>query len=55
MKNIGIGFPKRLTALTKRQRDAIQLRYFEDFEPSQIAHIINLSDQSVYNPLYRSV
>jgi RNA polymerase sigma factor (sigma-70 family) len=44
-----------LNRLTKRQREAIHLRYFENFEPAQIAQIMNLSDQSVYNLLYRSV
>ncbi|MFB9294109.1 RNA polymerase sigma factor [Persicitalea jodogahamensis] len=50
---------RRLTAalnqLTKRQREAVHLRYFENFEPGEIARIMNLSDQSVYNLLYRSV
>lgn len=49
----------RLTAalnqLTKRQREAVHLRYFENFEPSEIARIMNLSNQSVYNLLHRSV
>lgn len=44
-----------LNRLTKRQREAVHLRYFENFEPGQIAHIMHLSDQSVYNLLYRSV
>lgn len=44
-----------LNQLTKRQREAIHLRYFENFEPGQIAQIMNLSDQAVYNLLYRSV
>jgi len=44
-----------LNRLTRRQREAIHLRYFEDFEPYQIAQIMGLSDQSVYNLLYRSV
>lgn len=46
---------KALNRLTKRQREAIHLRYFENFEPTQIAKIMSLSDQSVYNLLYRSV
>ncbi len=50
---------QRLTAalnrLSKRQREAVHLRYFENFTPSQIAQIMGLSDQSVYNLLYRSV
>ena len=46
---------KALNRLTKRQREAIHLRYFENFEPAQIAQVMNLSDQSVYNLLYRSV
>ena len=50
---------QRLTAalnrLTKRQREAIHLRYFEGLEPAQIAQIMELSDQSVYNLLYRAV
>ncbi len=50
---------RRLTAalnqLTKRQREAIHLRYFENFEPGEVAKIMNLSDQSVYNLLHRSV
>lgn len=44
-----------LNRLTKRQREAIHLRYFEGLEPAQIAQIMELSDQSVYNLLYRSV
>lgn len=44
-----------LNQLTKRQREAVHLRYFENFEPSEIARIMNLSDQSVYNLLHRSV
>ncbi len=50
---------QRLTAalnqLTKRQREAIHLRYFDDLSPAQIAQVMELSDQSVYNLLYRSV
>lgn len=50
---------RRLTAalnqLSRRQREAIHLRYFENFEPCEIAKIMNLSDQSVYNLLHRSV
>ncbi|MPR33040.1 RNA polymerase sigma factor [Salmonirosea aquatica] len=46
---------RALNQLTRRQREAIHLRYFEDFEPYQIAQIMGLSDQSVYNLLYRSV
>ena len=46
---------KALNQLTKRQREAIHLRYFDGFEPHQIAQIMNLSDQSVYNLLYRSM
>lgn len=44
-----------LNQLTKRQREAIHLRYFEGFEPAQIAQIMNLNDQSVYNLLYRGI
>ncbi len=44
-----------LNALTKRQREAIHLRYFEGFEPGQIAQIMDLNEQSVYNLLHRSI
>lgn len=44
-----------LNELSTRQREAVHLRYFENFEPSEIARIMNLSNQSVYNLLHRSV
>lgn len=46
---------RALNKLTKRQREAIHLRYFDGFEPGQIAQIMGLTEQSVYNLLYRSV
>lgn len=46
---------RALNKLTKRQREAIHLRYFDGFEPGQIALIMGLTEQSVYNLLYRSV
>lgn len=44
-----------LNALSKRQREVILLRYFEGFEPGQIAQIMELNEQSVYNLLHRSI
>ncbi len=44
-----------LNQLSTRQREAVHLRYFENFEPSEVARIMNLSNQSVYNLLHRSM
>lgn len=41
--------------LTKRQREAIFLRYFEELSYDQIAVIMDMSKQAVYNLVSRSI
>ncbi|WP_338870278.1 RNA polymerase sigma factor [Spirosoma sp. SC4-14] len=44
-----------LNKLTKREREAIHLRYFENFSPATIALIMDMKEQSVYNLLHRAM
>ena len=43
-----------LNKLSKKQREAIYLRYFEELEYDEIAEIMNINIQSVKNNLQRS-
>ena len=44
-----------LKTLTKRQHEAIFLRYFEDLNCEQIAAVMELSKQAVYNLLHHAL
>jgi len=44
-----------LTKLTKRQHEAIFLRYFEELNCDEIASVMNLSKQAVYNLLHHAL
>ena len=44
-----------LDQLTKRQREAVFLRYFEEMEYEKIASIMDLSKQVVYNLVNKAI
>jgi RNA polymerase sigma factor (sigma-70 family) len=44
-----------LEHLPKRQQEAIQLRYYHDFTPDDIAAIMDINVQSVRNLLHRAI
>ena len=44
-----------LSFLPERQLEAITLRYFDDFNVEEIAHIMGVSEKSVRNFLYRAL
>ena len=44
-----------LSRLTQRQREALMLRYFEDMSHSEIADLLNINKQSVYNLIYSAL
>ncbi len=44
-----------LNKLTKRQHEAIFLRYFEELNCDQIAMVMNLSKQAVYNLIHHAL
>ncbi len=41
--------------LTPRQKEAITLRFYDNFSYDEIAEIMDLSDRSVYNLMYRAL
>lgn len=41
--------------LPKRQQEVIQLRYYHDFNAEEIASLLEISNQSVRNLLYRAI
>ncbi|GAB2790479.1 sigma-70 family RNA polymerase sigma factor [Rhabdobacter roseus] len=41
-----------LATLPKRQQEAIQLRYYHDFDPEEIAQLMQINNQSVRNLLH---
>jgi RNA polymerase sigma factor (sigma-70 family) len=41
-----------LSKLSKRQREAITLKYFENMDTDQISEQMNINPQSVYNLLF---
>jgi len=43
---------KSLSKLSKRQREAITLKYFENLDTDQISEQMNINPQSVYNLLF---
>lgn len=44
-----------LNQLTKKQREAVYLRYFEDLEYTEIAEVMNINLQSVKNNVHRGI
>jgi RNA polymerase sigma factor (sigma-70 family) len=46
---------KAINRLSKRQQEVIQLRYFHDFSLDEIASVMQISNQSVRNLIYRSI
>ena len=46
---------KTINELSKRQREVIYLHFYEDMEAAQIAEIMSLQIQSVYNLLSESI
>ncbi len=53
--NIRKRVTQALNQLTKKQREAIYLRYFEELEYEEIARIMNINIQSVKNNIQRSL
>ncbi|MFM6914217.1 MAG: sigma-70 family RNA polymerase sigma factor, partial [Aquirufa sp.] len=41
-----------LSKLSKRQREAITLKYFENMDTDQISEQMNINPQSVYNLIF---
>jgi len=46
---------KALTILSNRQREIIYLKYYQHLDNSQIAELMNISCQSVYNLLHETI
>jgi RNA polymerase sigma factor (sigma-70 family) len=46
---------RALNRLTPRQREAIYLRYFEDMDFENIAHVMDMNIQSVRNVIHRGI
>lgn len=46
---------KGLMRLSDRQREAIVLRFYEDMSHEEIAHIMSLKPQSVYNLIHKAI
>jgi RNA polymerase sigma factor (sigma-70 family) len=46
---------KAVAALTKRQQEAIQLRFYQGFSNDQIAELMEMNYQSVSNLLYSAL
>lgn len=46
---------KTLSRLSKRQREIIYLKYYQHLDQGQIAELMNISRQSVYNLLHEAV
>ena len=44
-----------LTKITKRQREAIYLRFYQDLEYAEIAEIMGVATHSVVNLIYEAV
>lgn len=44
-----------LSKLTDRQREVITLRYFEEMSLEEIANLLNINKQSVYNLVYSAL
>ena len=43
---------KAFTQLTKRQREAINMRFFQDLETEEISRLMGINAQSVYNLIF---
>ncbi len=46
---------KTLSLLSKRQKEIIYLKYYQHLDHGQIAELMNISRQSVYNLLHESI
>ena len=46
---------KTLLSLTKRQKEVIYLKYYQYLDNAQIAELMNISRQSVYNLLHETI
>src|SRR6185436_17141094 len=46
---------KTLSLLSKRQKEIIYLKYYQHLDHGQIAEIMNISRQSVYNLLHEVI
>lgn len=46
---------KSLNSLSQRQREAVYLRYYDDLSYEQVAAIMNLSRQRVYNLVHEAI
>jgi RNA polymerase sigma factor (sigma-70 family) len=46
---------KIISSLTKRQQEVIYLKYYQHLDNSQIAELMNITPQSVYNLLHETI
>jgi RNA polymerase sigma factor (sigma-70 family) len=46
---------KTLSLLSERQKEIIYLKYYQHLDQAQIAELMNISRQSVYNLLYEAI
>jgi len=46
---------KILPKLSKKQKEIVYLKYYQDLDHAQIAELMNLSRQSVYNLLHEAI
>ena len=46
---------KTLSQLSKRQKEIIYLKYYQYLDHGQIAELMNISKQSVYNLLHETI
>lgn len=46
---------KVLSLLSKRQKEIVYLKYYQHLDPGQIAELMNISRQSVYNLLHEAI
>jgi RNA polymerase sigma factor (sigma-70 family) len=54
-KEIAVKLKEILGSLPQRQKEILYLHFFEDIDHEEIARIMGLNRQSVYNLLYRSI
>jgi RNA polymerase sigma factor (sigma-70 family) len=46
---------KLISGLSKRQQEIVHLKYYQHLDHDQIAQIMNISTQSVYNLLHETI
>ncbi len=51
----GLKLRKTLSLLSKRQKEIIYLKYYQHLDHGQIAELMNINRQSVYNLLHEAI